>query len=202
MIERQLTSGNYKCVVAVTICFPLLLSVIGLVLGQGGDPRKNTNSTTTTNPGSNKRVWTKQQPPTFSDFPASVVKATARQINLSSHPKARMFRTNLRESLSEGVDFAGRYIVATWGCGTDCQGGAIIDGKTGNVFFPKQLQGTSLGSGDFAEEVVEYKENSRLLIINGYPGGGDGKYGIWYYEWTGTTLELLKFVKKSQSPGQ
>ncbi|MDT4969593.1 MAG: hypothetical protein QOJ64_4330 [Acidobacteriota bacterium] len=183
---------NYRLFpILIIACFLLVCSPASFGQGAG---RETTNTSSTNKPSPKATAWTKKEPPTFADFPARVTKATARQINFSSHPKARQFRTQLRESLSEVVDFAGRYIVATWGCGTDCEQSAIIDGKTGNVFFPKQLQGTSLGTVD-ADEVLEYKENSRLLIINGSPAGPDRKYGIWYYEWTGTTLELLKYVK-------
>ena len=57
-----------------------------------------------------------QDPLNFSQYPARVEKATARQVNFRSHPKAKTFRTNLRAGPSGGVNFA-HYIVATWGCG-------------------------------------------------------------------------------------
>jgi hypothetical protein len=148
-----------------------------------------------------------QAAPDYSKYPARVEKATARQINFRSHPRAKTFRTNLKEGLSGGVNFAGHYIVVTWGCGTSCGHSAIIDGKTGTVFFPKQLEATSRGDGELIEkDPVEYKPNSRLLIVNGYPGGSaespNGKYGIWYYEWTGKTLKFIKYVKKSETANQ
>jgi hypothetical protein len=144
-----------------------------------------------------------QTAPDFSQYPAAVVKATARQVNFRSHPKAKTFRTNLKEGLSGGVNFAGHYVVATWGCGSGCQQSAIIDGRTGNVFFPAQLEDSTGGNGELNEkDPLEYKNNSRLLIINGHPGSNDsanGKYGVWYYEWTGRALKLIKFVKKSET---
>lgn len=101
------------------------------------------------------------------------------------------------------MNFAGEYVVATWGCGSSCQQSAIIDGKTGNVVFPAQLEGSTGGNGELNEnDPLEYRKNSRLLIINGYPGGhdsGNGKYGIWYYEWTGKVLKLINYVKKSET---
>src|SRR5215217_5907367 len=48
---------------------------------------------------------------------------------------ARMYRTMLRGSAKQGVNFAGHYIIVTWGCGSDCHSFAIIDAKTGNVYF-------------------------------------------------------------------
>lgn len=145
------------------------------------------------------------QTPTFAKYSAKVQNATAKSVNLKSHKDARMFRTNLRGSLKEGVNFAGSFIVSSWGCGTSCLQTAIIDGKTGNVFFPKILQGTSFGFGELSEkyESIEFKKNSRLLIINGYIApeneNSQSKYGIWYYEWTGKNLKLIKFVKKKEN---
>lgn len=141
-------------------------------------------------------VWG-QKTPTFSAYPATVEPATARQINFASHPRARMFRTNLKEALASGVNFAGHFILATWGCGTSCGQSAFIDGKTGNVFFPPQLAGMTLGYGELSEkaEILEYKKDSTLLILYGIPAATK-KYGVWYYEWTGKALKLIKFVAK------
>lgn len=146
-----------------------------------------------------------QNTPTFAKYSAKVQKTTAKSVNLKSHKDARMFRTNLRNSFKEGVNFAGSFILSSWGCGTSCLQTAIIDGKTGNVFFPKILQGSSFGFGELSdkEESLEFKKNSRLLIINGYIATGNedkpSKYGIWYYEWTGKNLKLLKFVPKKEN---
>jgi hypothetical protein len=48
---------------------------------------------------------------------------------------AREFRTRLREAAREKPNFAGHFIVTTWGCGTECVEGAIIDARTGRVFM-------------------------------------------------------------------
>ncbi len=76
--------------------------------------------------------------------------------------------------------------------------------RGGSVFFPKELQGTSLGFGELGnkDDSIEFKHNSRLFIINGYTGldneKDNRKYGIWYYEWTGKNLKLIKFVHKKE----
>jgi hypothetical protein len=141
-----------------------------------------------------------QSTPTFAKYSAKIGKVSAKEVNLKSHKNARNFRTNLRNAFKEGVNFAGGYVLTSWGCGTSCLQTAIIDGKTGNVFFPKMLQGTSFGFGELSdkEESIEFKKNSRLLVINGYTANGQNqsKYGIWYYEWTGKDLKLVKFVPK------
>lgn len=44
-----------------------------------------------------------------------------------------MFRTRTREAMAGGVNFAGHYVVATWGCGTECESGHIVDARTGRA---------------------------------------------------------------------
>ena len=87
---------------------------------------------------------------------------------------------------------------------------ALIDVTTGNVFFPKILR--DIETGYFASnevEKVEHRKDSRLFIIRGFPGTASPvddtehrNQGFWYYEWTGKRLELVKFVKKSETTNQ
>jgi len=109
-------------------------------------------------------------------------------------------RTRLSEALAGGVNFAGHYIVAGWGCGTGCISGAIIDARTGNVLWPLPLNalGVWYDGQNYADEPVAYRKNSRLLIISGSPGVRDNEKdkpnGKYYYEWNGKDLKLIKFV--------
>jgi len=146
-----------------------------------------------------------QKSPAFSKYSVKVEKKIARSINFASHKDAKTFRTNLRSYLKTGkVDFGGKYIVARWGCGTGCSQMALIDVKTGNVFFPTILQGALTGLGKFGDvEKVQHRANSRLFILNGFPGiadpDGDAteqKQGTRYYVWTGKDFKLLKFIEK------
>jgi hypothetical protein len=146
-----------------------------------------------------------QKLPTYSQFPAKVEKKTAKKVNLESHPEAKMYRTNLRNALANSdVNFAGKYILTYWGCGTGCRQGAIIDAHTGNTFFPTELQGVSAGGLSLGNhEMIEYKKNSNLLIIYGYAGSGfesenKNQHGIYYYQWNGKAFKLLKFINKKQ----
>src|ERR1044071_2168521 len=77
--------------------------------------------------------------PDFSSYPASVEKTRARAIDFKASPDARTFRTRLSEALVDGVNFAGHYVIAGWGCGTGCISGAIIDARNGRVFWPIQF---------------------------------------------------------------
>ena len=90
--------------------------------------------------------------PTFARYPAKVEKFKNIRVNLQSNKRARMFRTNLRNDAKEGVNFAGHYILATWGCGTNCGDSAIINARNGRVYFPRELEGTGSGFCDLPDE--------------------------------------------------
>jgi hypothetical protein len=140
--------------------------------------------------------------PTFAQYPAKVERATAKSIDFRHSPGASSFRTRLREALRDGVNFAGHYIVAGWGCGTGCISGAIIDARTGRVYFPEVLAALAAGTtddGGSVEEPVRYKKNSRLFIISGIPGSPTERNpelpaGDYYYEWRNNRLRLIKSV--------
>lgn len=79
--------------------------------------------------------------PRFDQYQIAVSKSNPKPPDLRSHKDARLFRTNLRNAAKDGVNFAGNYALTYWGCGSSCGVGAIVDLKTGKVFFPKQLDG-------------------------------------------------------------
>lgn len=120
-----------------------------------------------------------QGAPTFASYPANVEKATATAVKLSadqlkllrSNADGREFNSSLKKSFAAGVSFAGHYMVANWSCGTACGQAGIIDGRTGEVFLPAQLDGFG-------------------------PQNAGPKAGISYYEWDGKTL-VRRFFKKT-----
>jgi hypothetical protein len=142
--------------------------------------------------------------PTFRQYAAQVETAKTARVNLKSHKDANNFRTNLRRAAKEGVNFAGHFIFTTWGCGTNCAQSAIIDARTGRVFFPGELEGSGFGFCDLPDETepLVYKANSRLLILSGFKGGDldlkNGRCGIYYLEWTGAKFKQVKFVGKKR----
>jgi hypothetical protein len=143
--------------------------------------------------------------PTFTQYAAKVENIKNARVNLKSHKNANMFRTNLRNAAKEGVNFAGHYILTTWGCGTNCSQSAIIDARNGRVFFPSELEGAGFGFcelPDDAEPIVA-QANSRLLILNGFKGGDlnvdNAPCGVYYLEWTGRNFRQVKFEKKTRT---
>lgn len=145
--------------------------------------------------------------PGFGDYPAAAAfRGRAAALKLTT-PPARGYRTRLREGARRAVNFAGRYKLHTWSCGTGCLQTALIDAKTGDVFFPEELNGfIACYYGDAAveslEEALQFQKGSRLIVMSGYPTGERGKpepkKGLYYYEWDGRGLRLLKFVEKGE----
>src|ERR1700754_1179935 len=73
--------------------------------------------------------------PRFENYPVKEhFKGQLASVKLTTR-NARLFRTRLRENARNGVNFAGHYVAATWGCGSACWSFAIIDARTGQVHF-------------------------------------------------------------------
>ncbi len=149
--------------------------------------------------------FAQSETPTFTQYAVKVEKTKNVRVNLKSHKNANMFRTNLRNAAKEGVNFAGHYILTTWGCGTNCTQSAIIDARNGNVFFPDELEGAGFGFCELPDETepIVAQADSRLLILSGFKGGDlsvdNAPCGIYYLEWTGTKFKQVKFEKKTRS---
>lgn len=142
--------------------------------------------------------------PTFAQYAVKVETIKNVKVNLKSHKNANMFRTNLRNAAKDGVNFAGHFILTTWGCGTGCSQTAIIDARSGKVFFPKELEGAGFGFCDLSDdaEPIVSRADSRLLVLSGFKGGDleteNTPCGIYYLEWTGAKFKQVNFEKKQR----
>lgn len=120
---------------------------------------------------------------TFTGRPHPVVLAT---------PDARAFRTRLREAAKEKPNFAGSYVIAIWGCGTECVSGAALDLRTGRaVMFPFTLccWGADVPD-DF--EPVEFRLDSSLLKLHGLRNEDEHDATTHYYTVENGRLRELK----------
>ncbi len=146
----------------------------------------------------------------FEDYPAVVWRGKPAPLNLRSHPLARKFRTVMRQQLQEGVNFAGHYTLASAGCGTGCSITAVLDARTGQAWFPNELNGWTGIVGDYeipeGEDSWTYRPDSRLLKAVGRPHIGKlgeeryGPSGIYYYEWKNNRLHQVKFTHVGSYP--
>lgn len=161
-----------------------------------------------------------QRKPMYASYSSRIETIRNIKVDLSTR-NARMYRTNLRNAAKEGVNFAGHFILTGWGCGTNCSEWAIIDARNGHVYFPDKFAGVGYGFCDLPDHAMPgdapnladdasgplyYKKNSRLVVLTGYTGGGldnkRAKCGVYYFEWTGTSLRQIKLIagKRTDRP--
>ncbi len=149
--------------------------------------------------------------PSFASFKVPVWRGRVAALDLNSHPLARKFRTGSREQIKEeGVNFAGRYTLLSFGCGTGCAINGFVDARTGRAYFPNAFIGWTGIVGDYdppeGEDPWTYHSDSRLLRAVGRPNIGRpgeeryGPSGIYYYEWAKNRLRLVKFIPVGSYP--
>jgi hypothetical protein len=145
--------------------------------------------------------------PRFEAYPASVYEGPNALPNLSSDSETRMYRTRIKEWSKVKPNFAGHYILATWGCGTECVQMTIIDAKTGKVFHPSGVTSNAANNVHDAlidgkpnwpnEGSIKFQANSELLVLIGMPEEDTKRRGISYYIWHHNRLSLVRFVPKA-----
>ena len=86
--------------------------------------------------------------PRASDYPANPYTGKQAAPDVQSDSRSRTYRTVLRGWATEKPNFAGHYILATWGCGTGCTQVAIIDAITGKVFHPAGIRTNQISDVD------------------------------------------------------
>jgi hypothetical protein len=124
--------------------------------------------------------------PKFEDFPATEFSDNKKiAVDLNSDPIGKIYSTDILYSVEyNGINFAGKYSVAEFGCGTGCQDGVIVDADTGRIYPLPEI----MANGS------ESRKESRLLIQNPItiPSGWmNDWFKIRYWEWTGTNFRLL-----------
>lgn len=137
--------------------------------------------------------------PQFKDYPVRSI-YRGRNAPLVLNRETRTFRTRLREALKEKPNFAGHYIVTSWGCGTGCQVGAIIDARTGRVYwFPFGVGQNYETDDDYRP--IEFRLNSKLIIFSGYRVDRDEEPGARFYKFENGRFIFLKFIKRETQGG-
>lgn len=134
-----------------------------------------------------------QSLPRFEDYPASK-KFTGRPARVVvSHPRARLFRTMLREQAARGPNFAGSYTLAYWGCGAGCRGFAVVDARTGRVYFNPKALNVGIVPGQ-EDESLQFRPDSRLLVVAGTVDGFGGyqQEAKFFYEWRGNRFRQIR----------
>jgi hypothetical protein len=115
--------------------------------------------------------------PGFEDYPVAEYTGRVARVRLTDS-RSRQYASLLRAAAQGAPNFAGHYILATWGCGAACVMGAAIDARTGHVTW---LPFTVCCWAPPVSEPLEFRRSSKLLITHGMLNetGEDG--GIHYH---------------------
>ena len=111
--------------------------------------------------------------------------------------RAHLYRTVIREEAKQGPNFASHFTIARIGCGAATVCPAIVDVKTGSVYFPSELlsaEALLMDTGDTEVDTLNYRRSSRLLIVAGTPNENRRKEGMSYYLWRSGKLMLIRFI--------
>ncbi|TLS78237.1 hypothetical protein FE236_00315 [Mariprofundus erugo] len=122
--------------------------------------------------------------------------------DVKSDPRSKLFRTAIREGARRGPNFAGHYTIVSWGCGAATACWAIVDAQSGEVFHPANLQTTDNVNIDYAiadadDRLVQYRPDSKLLVVIGGINEDPELRGISYFVWEHNALNRIRFVPKT-----
>ena len=118
--------------------------------------------------------------------------------------RARYYRTRIREGAGEGPNFADRYTIIRIGCGAATLCVAIADATTGHVYFPPELRSVEaliVDTGRVEVDTLNFRRDSRLLIVVGSPNEQRRRAGISTYTWRSGRLNLVRFTPAAELCG-
>jgi hypothetical protein len=137
-----------------------------------------------------------EEAPKFADYPGGGAYTGRNAAPILATREARQFRTMIRDGAREKANFAGHYIVASWGCGTDCEMGAIIDAVSGRVVLLPVVAGSPEDAGPQSTH-FDYRLDSHLLVMTGMIKE-EPPMGSYYFVFDGAQLKPLKTVVKPE----
>jgi hypothetical protein len=158
---------------------------------EGIPPRKAETKTEGTKQGARREAA-----PRFEDYPTPE-RYRGRVAPLVLSRDDKRFRTRLRwAAKNERPNFAGHYILTTWGCGAQCLMGALIDARTGKVY---SIPFTICCWGHEQDEQfapIRFRLDSRLIIFEG--ALNEEGVGLYYYVWEKNRFRLLHSIEKAK----
>jgi hypothetical protein len=132
--------------------------------------------------------------PKFSSYPANqeleIKTIGKKQLNFKKNTDKK-YRTAIHRAIGQPPNFSGNFYIVTKGCGTDCRGFAIVDLISGDVYTPSHIKLVA-GAPNNNQDRIEYKKDSRLLVLNGILNDEEQKEGSFFYLWNGKYLRFLK----------
>ena len=119
--------------------------------------------------------------PRFEDFPAGkIYQGPTAPLRLTRNDRA--FKARLQWAAKHlKPNFAGHYILTTWGCGAECLMGAVIDAKTGKVYWWNFSICCWAPSNGDKFSPIDFRLDSRLIVFSGLRNEKEGDDGAHFY---------------------
>ena len=110
-------------------------------------------------------------------------------------PDDYSYRTRIRDAARQPVNFAGNSVITTFGCGTGCLAGYVVNLENGEV------QPLGLGGEEQMNLVINARADSNLLIA-GWESMGSETSTCFYqrYLWDGSSLQPLGDMISVEAP--
>lgn len=149
------------------------------------------------------RTYSQEKPPLPKDYPVrktEIFKGTPARPLLDSK-RGRLYRTVLRRGAKEGPNFAGRYTIVTWGSGHGVFSMAVVDAKSGKVYFPPfETVGNTAYGLPFLDkgENPAWSVDSKLFAFVGRPDANDQGMGLYVYLFDRGRFRLKYFEKEDE----
>lgn len=120
----------------------------------------------------------------FEDHPAETKKTLRRTPVRLVTSFDREFRTRITDAAKKDPNFAGKYRLEIWGCGSGCASGALVDLESGSVYrlpldypeYPELLADGWFESCNMLGPDLDFRLKSRLFVIT---CAGFAHYLIW-----------------------
>ena len=136
---------------------------------------------------------TKQKEEPNSTIPLNSEKTVKADIKFKSNPIAERYRTVITEKYNKlGVNFASYYIITTWGCGSGCVSGVMIDIRDGFVYSMPEDKDWG-GNGTYIESIKESKILKTVAVAQS--SSGEIEESRKYWEWN-EDLKEFKFLEE------
>ncbi|HEX4964048.1 MAG TPA: hypothetical protein VF173_24695 [Thermoanaerobaculia bacterium] len=144
-------------------------------------------------------VFAQSNLPHFKDYPVGEVYKGPTAPLVLTRDDLR-FKTRLRWAVkNQKPNFAGHYILTSWGCGAECLMGAAIDAQTGRVYWWNFTLCCWGADVDDKFNPIEFRPGSRLIVFSGLRNEKDGDAGAHFYRFENGRFVHLRSILK---PGQ
>jgi hypothetical protein len=158
--------------------------------------------------------------PRFEEYPAGEIYSGTPATPKIITPLQRKYRTRITEGVEKGwgafrdgneqdragPNFAGSMVVVQWGCGSPCMMMAMVDARTGTIYYPPIsdsgvgvdslfLPLLTIGRSVPANPDVQFRLDSRLMIVKATPHqAGQHPSYTYYFLWRDDRWTLLRQI--------